>query len=104
MHEALALHSLPGATDSEAFRCSATPEDGAIFLGIGHVVADIVGHLVFVVPWRREDDVVECWDLRLGEDGKRLFGWFEGGGRQVEAMEVGEVGLVAEGARECPVG
>jgi hypothetical protein len=67
-------------------------------------VADIVGHLVFVVPGRRDDDIVECWDLGLGEDGKRLVSWFEGRGRQVEAMEVGEVGLVAEGARKCPVG
>lgn len=62
-----------------------------------------VEDFVDVVPGGRVEDVGESAGFALGEDGEELGGGAEGGGAEVEPVEVAEVGLVAWGGGEGPV-
>ncbi len=104
--EALARHAFPGAVAGDAFGGCTAPEEGVLFVGEGGVrmvVGGVVGDLVDVVPGRGVEDVGVAGDFALGEDGEELVGGFEGGGAEVEAVEVAEVGLVAGRGGEGPV-
>ena len=104
--EALARHAFPGAVAGDAFGGGAAPEEGVFFFGegrVGVVGGWVVGDLVDVVPGGWVDDVGVAVDFALGEDGEELVGGLEGGGAEVEAVEVAEVGLMAGGAGEGPV-
>ena len=108
MDESLAGHPLPGTEAGDAFGGGAAPEEGVCFLregGVGMVVGGVGGvdDFVDVVPGGRVKDVGEAAGFALGEDGEELGGGAEGGGAEVEAVEVAEVGLVAWGGGEGPV-
>lgn len=106
MDEALARHAFPGAVAGDAFRGGAAPEEGVFFVGEGRVwvfVGGIVGDFVHVVPGGGIEDVGVAGDFALGEDREELVGGFEGGGAEVEAVEVAEVGLMAGGGGEGPI-
>lgn len=102
MDEPLAGHALPFAEAGEAFRGGTSPEEGVAFLGERWVVVQVGGvgggrvhGFVHVVPGRRVADVSVAVCFGLGEDRVEGMGGFEGGGGEVEAVEVSEVGLVA---------
>lgn len=105
--EALAAHAFPGAVAGDAFGGAAAPEEGVFFGGEGGVgvggVGGGVGHFVDVVPGGGVEDVGEAGDFALREYGQELVGCLEGGGAEVEAVEVAEIGLVAGGGAEGPV-
>lgn len=104
--EALAHHAFPGAVARDAFGGGAAPEEGVFFFSERRVwvfVGGVVGDFVDVVPRGGVEDVGVAGDFALGEDGEELMGGFEGGGAEVEAVEVAEVGLMAGGGGEGPV-
>lgn len=111
MHEPLACHAFPFAEAGEALGGGAAPEEGFLFLGERGVVVGVRGvgggrvdGFVDVVPGGGVADVGVAVCFGLGEDGVEGAGGLEGGGGEVEAVEVGEVGLVAGGGGEGPVG
>lgn len=106
MDETLARHAFPGSFGGDAFGSRAAPEEGVVFLGEGRVWSigrRVVFGFVHVVPCARVEDVVEAVGFALAEDGDEVVGCFEGGRAEVQAVEVGHVGLVADVGGEGPV-
>ena len=108
--ETLTRHALPGAGRGDAFGGGAAPEEGVLFVGEGRVwvrgggvVAGGVFYFVHVVPGGGVEDVGVAVGFALREDGEGVVRCFEGGGREVEAVQVGEVGLVTGRGGEGPV-
>ncbi len=104
--ETLARHAFPGAVAGDAFGGRAAPEEGVLFVGEGGVwmvIGRVVGDLVDVVPGGGVEDIGVAVDFALGEDGEELVRGLEGGGAEVEAVEVAKVGLVAGRGGEGPV-
>lgn len=106
MDEALSSHAFPGAVAGDSFRGGAAPEEGVFFFGEGRVwvlFVGIVGDFVDVVPRGGVEDIGVAGDFALGEDWEELMGGFEGGGAEVEAVEVAKVGLMAGAGGEGPI-
>ncbi len=118
--EALTGHATPAVVaGGDAFGCCAAPEEGVLFgapvrvwVARGIVIlarcaggrGGGVDGFVHVVPGGRVEDVVVGVGFGLGEDGAKDIGGFEGGGGEVEAVKVGQIGLVAYICGEGPVG
>lgn len=106
VNEALAGHALPRCVLGKPFGGGASPEE-SVFLGGERVVGIRIGwcvfYLVYIVPGRRVADIGVAVNFALGEDGEKLVRGFECARAKVEAMEMGEVGLVAGICRQCPV-
>ena len=104
--EALAGHALPGAGGGDAFGGGAAPEERVLFVREGRVRVGVAGGVldfVHVVPGGGVEDVGVAVGFALREDGEGVVCGFEGGGGEVEAVKVGEVGLVAGRGGEGPV-
>ncbi len=105
VHETLARHAFPVAVAGDTFGGGAAPEERVFFfckrgiLGWGGVVKDFID----IIPSTWVKDVCVPVGFTLGKDGEKIVRIFKGGRGEVEAMEVGEVGLVAGGGRESPI-